>query len=106
MFLHWWAQQLIEMLPPAPVRAAAGRSDGAILELDGELVTLHIRKDGVTAVAARNSADEAGYQALAETMSKMEKLPRQLILRLPAAAILRKRVQLPLSARRDLASLL
>lgn len=88
------------------VGAPADHADAAILEIDGDAAGLLIRQRGMISRVARVSADEAGFHRIARILAERGGAPHGLVLRLPQAAVLQKRLSLPLAARRHLEGLL
>lgn len=107
VFFNWWLRQVTELLPAGLIRAVRRHHDAAIVDVGDEGVSLLMRRDGVVSCLSRShEGNESGYRQIAELIARMEAPPRQLLLRLPSAMILKKLVSFPLAARRDLESLI
>lgn len=99
MFATWWSTELVGMLA---IASARGHSDAVILDIDRQTVTLLSRSRGTTTRDLQASTDDAGIQQLAELISTRGYLRRLLLLRLPPAQVLHKRLAFPAAARHDL----
>lgn len=105
MSIQRWLQKLTATLDFIVTRASAADADAAIFEIDDSFVTLHVRQRGGIGQIACCDADEAGFQQLARKASE-HGLPHLLVLRVPPAVALQKRLTVPAAARRHLEGLL
>ncbi|HUH30780.1 MAG TPA: PilN domain-containing protein [Rhodanobacter sp.] len=106
-FLRWWAGELLALLP-APWRDWFRRgADWYLLQPVGAGWTL--RRAGTPApVLAWDDTAEASVQItqLQQILAAVDRADRRLALLLPAAAVLRRKLSLPLAARNDLRQVL
>ena len=101
-FLHWWAQQLLAWLPRR-LRSARGPADGVTARLltDGELEIGRRRAGSITTID--RFATGSGGAALRGALGPR---PGSVALLLPPGAMLRRSVELPLAAERNLGQVL
>lgn len=103
-FLAWWARNLAAWLPASARDTPPGGSDALLARVDGGEIHLSARRRGEPVPLATIGAGRKEETAI-ETATAG--LPRGLPVLVQAdAAVLRKRLELPLGARADLARLL
>lgn len=100
-FLRWWLGQLAALLPAGMRRAVADNADATIVRIDGENLSLLVRRDA--ALEFIGTAHPNDWPALVHGTSG---LPPLLLLRAPAGCVLCKRLSLPLAVRHDLGNVL
>jgi general secretion pathway protein L len=104
-FFDWWFHQLAGLLPMAMAGDAGGRPDALIVEMDADELAILIRRNGETHRKERIPADTAPRE-LAAAIAKLENRPPLLLIGLPPAQLLQKRLSLPIAAERDLGNVL
>src|SRR5271163_859129 len=97
-FLEWWLERLAELLPERLV-ARARNTDATIIESDRQRLTLLVRRAGKTERLAELPSGPSGYQKIAAAIAAQRGLPQHVVLSIPGANVLHKRLSLPLAAR-------
>jgi general secretion pathway protein L len=97
-FLSWWMRQLVAMLPNRLVQMGFIAGHAAILDVGGREAVLCIRQGSELQSVARSAAEPAAIEDMVRRASAESSLP-PVVLRLGAAAILRKRLSLPAGVR-------
>jgi general secretion pathway protein L len=106
VFLQWWLKQLASILPEGRRGASSPPPDASVLEIDRDTTRLLIRFRGTTERLAEAPANETGLAGLTHAISTASNLPRRLLLRPVAAAVLKKRIVLPVAAQGNLEDVL
>jgi general secretion pathway protein L len=102
-FLAWWQRELKALVPAALRRALASERRWTVLDLSGKAPALWRCVGGrESELAAEGSLDEAALIALL----RRRRHRGRVVLRIPTERVLRRRLELPLAARDDLARLL
>jgi general secretion pathway protein L len=101
ILFRWWVERLAELVPANWLTLLAKSSDAAILDLQGDGFTLHVRRDGTEALVARGTLPD-----LKSVLTSVTNLPQMLLLRVAPDRGLCKKLSVPLAARRDLKTLL
>src|SRR6185437_6237123 len=100
-FLHWWVEQLSELVPSSWLNLLAKSTDAAILEVNGDNFLLRVRRDGHEVKVGRGT-----LPYVKAALASVPNLPHLLLLRIAPQNTLCKQLSLPIAARRDLKSLL
>ena len=100
-FFRWWIRQLASLASALllPLYLKTGRA--AILEIAGNSFALHVRRRGVVTPIAEGTLPQ-----LKPALMAIKSLPPLGLLKAPSQQLLRKRVRLPLAARRNLGTVL
>jgi general secretion pathway protein L len=101
VFIRWWVEQLLELVPPNWLSLFAKSSDAAILEIHDGRFGLWTRREGAQAHVAEGSTS-----VLPVALGSVTKLPHLLLLRMSPEQALCKKLSFPNAARRDLKTLL
>jgi general secretion pathway protein L len=105
LFLEWWLERLAELLPER-LLARARNIDATIIESDRQRLALLVRRAGKTERQAELPPGAAGFRRISAALAEQRGLPRFVVLSIPDADILHKRLWLPLAARGRLEGLL
>jgi general secretion pathway protein L len=105
-FLNWWLSQLGSLLPSAFVGRSSSFSDAVIVERDRTHLNLLVRRRGRAQKLVQQTEGDADVQTLQRTLRSHSGLPRNLVIRLPSAQLLRKALVMPVAAKRNLADVL
>jgi general secretion pathway protein L len=101
-FFDWWFHQLAGLFPFAVTGGMDARPDAIILENDRHELNVSLRKRGETISAHRVPADEAGFREIPAAIAQFRDSSKLLLIGVPAAQVLQKRLALPMAAQRDL----
>lgn len=105
-FLDWWLRQLVAMIPLRLVQLGFSAGHAAVLEVGGGEAELFLRQRGRLVSVARTAADPAALALLVGRVANDRGGASEVVLRLSAAAILRKQLSLPAGARWHIEKLL
>lgn len=100
-FFRWWIRQLSGLASACLLPLYVKAGEAAILETGDDTFVLHVRRRGRTSQVNTGSLAD-----LAKVLATAHNLPRLRLLRLPLGQVLRKRVELPASVRRNLKNVL
>jgi general secretion pathway protein L len=100
-FFRWWIRQLAELVSPRLLDFYLDAGEAAVLEITGDTFALHVRRKGVSVRAGGGVWQDIGH-----VLESLPDLPQLRLLRIPVEQVLRKRVSLPVAARRDLKNVL
>ena len=106
-FMRWWAERLLELIPPRLVDRDALGVDALVVELlggDGAGVQLSVRRQRRARLLMRTALDQHGLAALRATPRRG--LPQRVVLVVPTAMLLERMVVLPAAAEADWGSVL
>ena len=102
-FLHWWRNQLLELMPAALRRSWQGTKTTLILGIDGSSVTLRSPSlDTQTACELPNDTQTTRPTSVDNFLSRLQR-PERLLLRLAPNEYLLRRLTLPRAAQANLA---
>jgi general secretion pathway protein L len=98
--VSWWAQQMLELVPPRFRRRASGPANAIVVAWRDDGCELLVRRDHRDTALGRFAQDEAGLRA-ARALLGGRRAPAT-VLRLPAGYVLERQVTLPLAAEQGL----
>ncbi len=106
-FLHWWAEELLGLLPARRRGWFRNGADWYLLQPVGAGWTLH-RVGTVSPLLVWDQSAEVSPQVaqLQQTLRAVDPADRRLALLLPPAMVLRRKLTLPLAARKNLRQVL
>jgi general secretion pathway protein L len=105
-FLYWWLEQLAGIVPASFGSRFARRPDALIVGIGEAEISLSRRRGGRLGALGQFAADATGFDRLSEAIASGGDRPRRTVLSVPPAWLLRKRLVLPLAARRELRKVL
>ena len=103
---RWWVEQLRGLVPQPLQRFAASASDSVLVEFGPDFIGLSLRRRSGLDPLGRFARDAQGLKALRQALGEMRARKLRFALRLAPGLVLRKKIALPLAARRNLAQVL
>jgi general secretion pathway protein L len=99
-FLDWWLRQLVALVPLRTIQFGFSTSHGDVVEIVHDEATLLLRQHGrLTTVATASFTDPQALRALISHLPGAGGAIPQVVVRLSAAAVLRKNLSVPTTAR-------
>lgn len=103
---RWWIAQLRGLAPQPFLRLVASASDSVLVDFGPDFIGLSLRRRSGLEPLGRFARDAQGLKALRQALAELRAHKLRFALRLAPGLVLRKKIALPLAARRNLAQVL